>query len=60
MSKDLHLITNLNSPCLLSRAHLVQETRQRKTSNKLRSFNAPVINFDAQTYMELTDVRTHA
>ena len=40
--------------------HLVQEARQRKTSNQLRSYNAPVINLDAQTYMELTDVRTYA
>ena len=40
--------------------HLVQEARQRKTSNQLRSYNAPVINLDAQTYTELTDVRKYA
>ena len=63
MSKDTCLITNLTSPWLLSKAgggapRAPQEAQQRKTSNQLRSYNAPVINFDAQIYMELTDVRT--
>ena len=38
----------------------MQEARLRKTSNKLRSYNAPVIILDAQTYMDLADVRTYA
>ena len=38
----------------------MQEAQQHKTSNQLRSYNVPVINLDAQTHMELADVRKYA
>ena len=40
--------------------HLVPEARQRKTSNQLRSCNASFSSLDAQTYIEMADVRKYA
>ena len=40
--------------------HLVPGARRRKTSNQLRSYNTPVINLGAQTYVELADMRKYA